>query len=176
MLQVDLKKKKRSWQVNRCCYACLPFSVAKFGHVLKKKKKKSRIVYCFINKTSTSKKFLDFVGEKHQQQSVNTGLCMCVRSTIYPCNYIPKKFLHSCSNCFFFIWTRSYHFRESSQIISFSLALFASLQLNWFTTTSRLLGSATCPSHKDGGIPLSVFPNNTTSKLTSLFSTLYFLC
>ena len=33
-----------------------------------------------------------------------------------------------------------FRFGEASQIISFSLALFASLQLNWATTTGRLLG------------------------------------
>ena len=46
-------------------------------------------------------------------------------------------------------------------------ALFASLQVDWATTLDRLLGPATCLSHEDGGIPLSVFRKNTTSKLAA---------
>ena len=36
----------------------------------------------------------------------------------------------------------------------------------------RLHGPATCLPHKDGGIPLSALPKDTTSKLGGLFSTL----
>ena len=49
--------------------------------------------------------------------------------------------------------------------ISLSLALFACIQLDWDTTTGRLLGLATCLKYKDGGIPLSVLPKDTTSDL-----------
>ena len=55
----------------------------------------------------------------------------------------------------------------------FSLALFVSLKLDWATTTSRLLGPAIILPRKDGGIPLSVLPKDTTSKLADLFSTLF---
>ena len=37
-------------------------------------------------------------------------------------------------------------------------ALFASLQLDYITTTDRLLGPTTCVPHLDGGIPLSALP------------------
>ena len=57
---------------------------------------------------------------------------------------------------------------EASQITS--LVLFASLQLDWATTTSRMLGPATCLPHKDGGIRLDVLPNDKTSKLAGLLS------
>ena len=50
-----------------------------------------------------------------------------------------------------------------------SSALLACLQLDWVTTTGKLLGRATCLSHKDVGIPLSVLPNDPTSKLAGLF-------
>ena len=51
--------------------------------------------------------------------------------------------------------------------------LIASLQLDWATTTGRLLGPATFLLHEDGGIS----PKDTTSKLADLFSTLsLFLC
>ena len=40
------------------------------------------------------------------------------------------------------------------------------------TTTGKLLGPTTCLPHKDGGVPLSVLPMDTTSKLAGLFSTL----
>ena len=57
-----------------------------------------------------------------------------------------------------------------------ALALTLGLQvfsLTGATTTGRLLGPTICLPHKDGGgIPLSVLPKNTTSKLGSLFSTL----
>ena len=33
-------------------------------------------------------------------------------------------------------------------------------------------GWATCRPHKDGGVPLSALPKDTTSKLAGLFSTL----
>ena len=48
-------------------------------------------------------------------------------------------------------------FEEASQTMNFSFALFVSLQLDWATTTGRLLGPATYLSHKDEGIPFSVF-------------------
>ena len=54
-------------------------------------------------------------------------------------------------------------------------ALFASLQLDWVTTTGRLLSPTTCLPHEDGGIPLSALPIDTTSKLAGLFSTLSLL-
>ena len=54
--------------------------------------------------------------------------------------------------------------------------LFASLQLDRATTTGRLLDPTTCLPHKDGGIPLSVLPKYTTSKLSGLFSTLSLFC
>ena len=43
--------------------------------------------------------------------------------------------------------------------------MFACLLSDWSTTTGRLLGSTTCLPHKDGGMPLSAFPMDTTSKL-----------
>ena len=49
-------------------------------------------------------------------------------------------------------------------------ALFASLQLDWGSTTGRLLGPTTCVPQKDGGIPLSVLPKD--KRQASLFSTL----
>ena len=51
-------------------------------------------------------------------------------------------------------------------------ALFAILQLDWAITTGRLLGPITCLPQKDGSIPLSVLPKDTTSKLAGLFFTL----
>ena len=47
-----------------------------------------------------------------------------------------------------------YFFKEASQIMSFSLANFACLQIDW---------ASICLSHKNGGIPLSVLPKDTTS-------------
>ena len=49
---------------------------------------------------------------------------------------------------------------------------FASLQLDWSTTTGRLLGPTTCLPHKDGDISFSVLLKDTTNKLAGLFSTL----
>ena len=49
-------------------------------------------------------------------------------------------------------------------------ARFESLELDWAITMGRLLGPTTCLPHKDGGIPLSVLPKDTTSKLAGLFS------
>ena len=60
-----------------------------------------------------------------------------------------------------------------------ALALTLSLQVfscTGATTTVRLLGHTTCLPHKDKGIPLSVLPKNTTSKLAGLFSTLSLFC
>ena len=62
-----------------------------------------------------------------------------------------------------------FFFGEASRIMSFSLALFASLQLNWATTTVRLLWPSTCLPHRDGGIPLNVLPEDTTKKLAGFF-------
>ena len=46
--------------------------------------------------------------------------------------------------CFFFSkWARSFIFEKASEIMSFSLAFFTSLQLDWATTMGRLLGPAT---------------------------------
>ena len=47
-----------------------------------------------------------------------------------------------------------------------------------FHTTTRVhsIRGATCLPRKDGGIPLSVLPKDTTSKLAGLFSTLSLLC
>ena len=59
--------------------------------------------------------------------------------------------------------------------MSFSFALFASFQCDWDTTTSRLLGLATCVPHKDGGIPSSVLLKDKISNLAGLFATLPFL-
>ena len=56
--------------------------------------------------------------------------------------------------------------------MSFSLALFISLQLDGAITTGRLLGPAICMPNKDGGISSSVLPKDTTNKLAGLFSTL----
>ena len=61
---------------------------------------------------------------------------------------------------------------EASQIRSLSSALFAGIQLDWTTTTDKLLGLATCPSHKHGGIPSSALPKDIINKLASLFSRL----
>ena len=58
--------------------------------------------------------------------------------------------------------------------MSFSLALFASLQLDWATTISRLLDPVTYLPHKDEGIPLSVLPKDTASDYAGLFSSLSF--
>ena len=55
-------------------------------------------------------------------------------------------------------------------------ARFAGLSSDWATTTGRLLGPTICLPHKDGGIPLSALPKDTTAKLASLFSTLSFMC
>ena len=44
------------------------------------------------------------------------------------------------------------------------------------TTTGRLLGPTICVPHKGGGIPLSVLPKDTASKLADLFSTLSLFC
>ena len=52
-------------------------------------------------------------------------------------------------------------------------ARFASLQLDWGHHDRRLLGPTTCLPHKDGGIPFSVLPEDTTRRLAGLFSTLY---
>ena len=56
-------------------------------------------------------------------------------------------------------------FEEASQIMSFLLTRFASLQLDWATTTGhmvdRWLYPAICPPHKDGGIPLNVLFKDT---------------
>ena len=73
------------------------------------------------------------------------------------------------SEFFSFVRAKSLIFGKSSQIINFSLALFASLQLQWVTTTDRLLCHATSLLHEDGGIPLSVLPSD-TSKLADFFS------
>ena len=40
----------------------------------------------------------------------------------------------------------------------------------------RLLGPTNCLPHKDGGVPLSVLPKDTKSKLAGLFSTVSLLC
>ena len=69
-----------------------------------------------------------------------------------------------------------FHFGEASQIINFSLALVASLQLDWATSMGRLLGPFTCLTHKDGDIPFGVLAKDTTSNLAGLFSTLSVLC
>ena len=41
------------------------------------------------------------------------------------------------------------------------------------TTTGRLLGPTTSQPHKDGSIPLSALPKDTTNELAGLFSTLF---
>ena len=51
-------------------------------------------------------------------------------------------------------------------------ARFASFQLDWATTTGRLLGPTTCLPHENGGIPLSTLPKDITSKLAGLFFSL----
>ena len=38
------------------------------------------------------------------------------------------------------------------------------------------LAPATCLPHKDGGIPLSALPKDTTRKLAGLFSTISLMC
>ena len=56
-----------------------------------------------------------------------------------------------------------------------ALALKLGLQVFSYTgatTTGRLLGPTICLPHKDGGVPLSALPKDTTRKLASLFSTL----
>ena len=55
-------------------------------------------------------------------------------------------------------------------------ARFASLQLDWATTTGRLLGPTTCLPHENGGISLSALPKDTTNKLAGLFFTLSLFC
>ena len=55
-------------------------------------------------------------------------------------------------------------------------ARFACLSSEWTTTTGKLLGPTICLPHKDGVIPLSALPKDTTSKLASLFFTLSFMC
>ena len=44
-------------------------------------------------------------------------------------------------------------------------ARFASLQLDWATTSGELLGPTTCLPHKDEGIPLSALPKDTQASL-----------
>ena len=46
---------------------------------------------------------------------------------------------------------------------------------SWNTITCRLLGPATCLSHKNGGTPISAFPKDTTCKLDDVFIRLSFL-
>ena len=70
---------------------------------------------------------------------------------------------------------KTVRFWRQLRCISFSLAFFANLQLNLAITTSRLLGPASCLPHKDGGIPFSVLPKDTTNKLAGLFYTLSYL-
>ena len=70
-----------------------------------------------------------------------------------------------------FFYGKSFIFGEAFQIMSFSVSLFASLQLDWAITTGRLLGPATCLLHKDGGVSLSVLSKNKTNELAGLFST-----
>ena len=55
-------------------------------------------------------------------------------------------------------------------------ARFACLSSDWATTTGRLLGPTICLPHKDGDIPLSALPKDTTSELAGLFSTLSLMC
>ena len=55
-----------------------------------------------------------------------------------------------------------------SQVMS-----FACLWLDWANMTGKPLGPVTCLPHEDGGIPLSVLPED-TSKLAYLFSLLSF--
>ena len=80
------------------------------------------------------------------------------------------------NTAFFFVWAKSLIFGEASQVMSFFVALFASFQLDWATTTGRLLGSFTCLPHEDGGILLIVLPKDITSKLADLCSPLSLLC
>ena len=70
------------------------------------------------------------------------------------------------------------HMQEDVYIGYTALAITLGLRvfsLAGATTTGRLLGPTICLPHKDGGIPLSVLPKD-TSKLAGLFSTLSLFC
>ena len=79
VLQVDLKKKGYGRLITAATLV-LSLSFDKFGHVLEVNflKKRSSLVVHFVNETFASGKSLELVGEKHQQLSGNTGLCMWV--------------------------------------------------------------------------------------------------
>ena len=60
-----------------------------------------------------------------------------------------------------------------------ALALMLGLQVfskSGAPTVGRLLGPTICLPHKDGGIPLSIFSKDTTSKLAGLFFTPFLIC
>ena len=66
----------------------LPLGLGKFGHVLNVDLQKIKISIAdhFINETFASGKFLNLIGEKHEEPSGNTALCMCVQPTVSPHN------------------------------------------------------------------------------------------
>ena len=67
-------------------------------------------------------------------------------------------------------------FGEASRVMRFSLARFACFQLNWATTTGRLLGFATCLPHSHGGYLFSALPKDITNELAGFLSTQSSLC
>ena len=71
---------------------------------------------------------------------------------------------------------KAFFLLEAFQIVSFSLAFVARLQLDWVITTGRLLGPTAFLPHKDQCISLSVLPKNITKELAGSFSTLLLLC
>ena len=61
----------------------------------------------------------------------------------------------------FFVWPKTLHFWRSFSDHEILICFFASLQLDWATTTSTLHALP----HRDGGILLSVLPKFPTNKL-----------
>ena len=73
----------------------------------------------------------------------------------------------------FFVFVHIFlHSRESEL---YRYILDGTSALAWELPFLRCLGH-TCLSHKDGGIPLSALPKDTTSKLAGLFSTTSHKC
>ena len=80
----------------------------------------------------------------------------CCQSILFVLFYLPfLSSIHEKANCIAILWMGSPH--------SLGSCLFRGL---W----------ATCLPHKDGGIPLSALPKDTTSELAGLFSTTSHKC
>ena len=91
-------------------------------------------------------------------------------------NYLKNRQTSHGSSSLFEIFCSEHY---AGRCIYSALALTLGLRVFSWTgaiTTGRLLGPTTCLPHKDGGIPLSASPKDTTSKLAGLFSTLSLFC